>query len=178
MRSPHMVICRIGSMRIPSGACREAFTGTNPASMKMKSIAGRFLAGPIRGGDRLPTGTADSKLWYERPAEDWETEALPIGNGRIGCMVFGGVPKERIQFNEDTLWIGEEKETGAYQAGQVWLNGHNLGETPQKQPMHLPECWLQKGANELVILDLDGTDPSQVSLHRYEAWQKLRESAR
>ena len=62
------------------------------------------------------------KLWYERPAEDWETEALPIGNGRIGCMVFGGVPKERIQFNEDTLWIGDEKDTGAYQAfGDLFL---------------------------------------------------------
>ena len=62
------------------------------------------------------------KLWYDRPAEDWETEALPLGNGRIGCMVFGGVPKERIQFNEDTLWLGDEKETGAYQAfGDLFL---------------------------------------------------------
>jgi alpha-L-fucosidase 2 len=44
-------------------------------------------------------------LWYAQPAAQW-TEALPIGNGRLGAMVFGGVPDERIQFNEDTLWKG------------------------------------------------------------------------
>jgi alpha-L-fucosidase 2 len=45
-------------------------------------------------------------LQYAQPAEKW-TEALPIGNGRLGAMVFGGVAAERIQFNEDTLWLGE-----------------------------------------------------------------------
>jgi alpha-L-fucosidase 2 len=55
-------------------------------------------------------------LWYEQPAKDWMTEALPIGNGRLGAMLFGGVPLERIQFNEESLWIGDETETGAYQA--------------------------------------------------------------
>jgi alpha-L-fucosidase 2 len=45
-------------------------------------------------------------LWYNQPAEKW-TDALPIGNGRIGAMIFGGVPDERIQFNEDTLWKGK-----------------------------------------------------------------------
>ena len=45
------------------------------------------------------------RLWYAHPAAKW-TEALPIGNGRMGAMVFGGVDDERIQFNEDTLWTG------------------------------------------------------------------------
>ena len=44
-------------------------------------------------------------LWYRRPAGQW-VEALPIGNGRLGAMVFGGIDKERIQLNEDTLWAG------------------------------------------------------------------------
>ena len=44
-------------------------------------------------------------LWYTQPAEKW-TEALPIGNGRFGAMIFGGTDRERIQFNDDTLWIG------------------------------------------------------------------------
>jgi alpha-L-fucosidase 2 len=44
-------------------------------------------------------------LWYDAPAHAW-TEALPIGNGRMGAMIFGGVQDERIQFNEDTLWRG------------------------------------------------------------------------
>jgi alpha-L-fucosidase 2 len=45
------------------------------------------------------------KLWYDRPAESWN-EALPMGNGRMGAMVFGGVTEDRIQFNEETLWTG------------------------------------------------------------------------
>lgn len=45
------------------------------------------------------------KLWYESPADEW-IEALPLGNGRLGSMVFGNVSKERIQLNEDTLWTG------------------------------------------------------------------------
>src|SRR5689334_9336417 len=48
----------------------------------------------------------DLKLWYTTPAAQWE-EALPIGNGHMGAMIFGGVVDERIQFNEDTLWTGE-----------------------------------------------------------------------
>lgn len=47
------------------------------------------------------------KLWYNQPAEKW-TEALPIGNGRLGAMVFGGISKERIQLNEESLWAGTQ----------------------------------------------------------------------
>jgi len=49
------------------------------------------------------------KLWYQRPAQEW-TEALPVGNGRLGAMVFGGTEHERLQFNEDTLWTGQPHE--------------------------------------------------------------------
>jgi alpha-L-fucosidase 2 len=44
-------------------------------------------------------------LWYDRPAEQW-TQALPVGNGRFGGMVFGGTASERVQLNEDTFWSG------------------------------------------------------------------------
>jgi alpha-L-fucosidase 2 len=44
-------------------------------------------------------------LWYRQPARQW-VEALAVGNGRLGAMVFGGVAQERIQLNEDTLWAG------------------------------------------------------------------------
>ncbi len=53
-----------------------------------------------------PPPEGDLVLWYRRPATKW-VEALPVGNGRLGAMVFGGVPEERIQFNEDSLWNGE-----------------------------------------------------------------------
>ncbi len=60
--------------------------------------------------------TQDLKLWYNKPAVKW-TEALPLGNGRIGAMVFGGLEQDRIQFNEETLWTGEPRNysrPGAY----------------------------------------------------------------
>ena len=46
-----------------------------------------------------------STLWYDQPAEKWE-EALPVGNGRLGAMVFGKYGEERIQLNEETYWSG------------------------------------------------------------------------
>ena len=46
-----------------------------------------------------------SKLWYRQPAKEWE-EALPLGNGRLGAMVFGGVSDERLQMNEESMWYG------------------------------------------------------------------------
>ncbi len=65
----------------------------------------------------------DLTLWYNKPATNWEMEALPIGNGRLGGMIFGGVGQERIQFNESSLWIGDETDTGAYQAfGDVFVD--------------------------------------------------------
>lgn len=48
-------------------------------------------------------------LWYKQPAARW-TDALPLGNGRIGAMAFGGVNEDRIQFNEETLWTGEPRD--------------------------------------------------------------------
>jgi len=51
----------------------------------------------------------DLRLWYDQPARRW-VEALPIGNGRLGAMIFSGVGKERLQLNEDSLWSGAPKD--------------------------------------------------------------------
>jgi alpha-L-fucosidase 2 len=56
-------------------------------------------------------------LWYDKPATDWEKEALPIGNGRIGAMVFGGVDSERVQVAEKSLWTGGPGSEGGYDFG-------------------------------------------------------------
>jgi alpha-L-fucosidase 2 len=59
-----------------------------------------------------PRSTAPDRanvLWYRQPAATWN-EALPIGNGRLGAMVFGGIHSERIQLNEDTIWAGEKRD--------------------------------------------------------------------
>ncbi len=57
------------------------------------------------------------KLWYNQPAKIW-TEALPIGNGRMAAMIYGGTDKETIQFNEETVWTGQPHDyahKGAFQ---------------------------------------------------------------
>jgi alpha-L-fucosidase 2 len=51
----------------------------------------------------------NQSLWYKKPAAKW-TDALPIGNGRLGAMVFGGVENDHLQFNEETLWTGKPRD--------------------------------------------------------------------
>ncbi len=87
-------------------------------------------------------------LWYDRPAKAWMTEALPIGNGPMGAMLFGGTEVERIQFNQISLWSGartaveapapdkppdEQQDLGAYQAfGDVLIHlGHDFAKVTE-----------------------------------------------
>ena len=67
------------------------------------------FCGIVGAGLALIAGASAHELvlWYQQPAKltNW-TEALPIGNGRLGAMIFGGVEAEQIQLNEDTLWAG------------------------------------------------------------------------
>ncbi|MEU4410915.1 glycoside hydrolase N-terminal domain-containing protein [Streptosporangium sp. NPDC023963] len=71
-------------------------------------------------------------LWYDKPATDWETQALPIGNGALGAMVFGGVNSEQIQFNEKSLWTGGP---GA--------NGYDFGNWTSPRPNAIAEVRAQ-----------------------------------
>ena len=61
-----------------------------------------FASSIIRG---VPVPADRLLLWYDKPASEW-TEALPIGNGRLGAMIFGGPATEQLQLNEDTLYAG------------------------------------------------------------------------
>ncbi len=66
------------------------------------------MAGVAQGSEMV--------LWFQQPAEQWE-ETLPVGNGRLGAMVFGGIEQEHIQLNEDTVWSGSPvniDKVGAY----------------------------------------------------------------
>jgi len=97
-----------------------------------------FLIGTAlaAGTPSLSTGSSTAErrmpdpalvLWYPQPADAWMTQALPIGGGSLGAMVFGRTDVERLQFNHDTLWTGHEKDTGSYQAfGDVFVAlGHS-----------------------------------------------------
>ena len=79
--------------------------------MTLSLLALVLLAPPARTGP-------DLRLWYRQPAESWN-QALPVGNGRLGAMVFGRTADETIQLNEETLWSGGPYDpvvTGAYRA--------------------------------------------------------------
>ena len=67
-----------------------------PAAAQTSQDDGRAEAGALR-------------LWYRSPAKEW-TEALPVGNGNLGAMVFGGIARERLQLNEHSLWSGHRTE--------------------------------------------------------------------
>ncbi|MFT3738083.1 MAG: glycoside hydrolase family 95 protein [Breznakibacter sp.] len=81
-------------------------------------------------------------LWYDRPATEWMTSALPIGNGELGGMFFGGVEREQMQFNEKTLWTGSTTLRGAYQSfGDLYLDfpGHDAY-TNYRRELNLDEA--------------------------------------
>jgi alpha-L-fucosidase 2 len=97
----------------------------------------------------LSYGQQDNlSLWYKQPAEKW-TDALPVGNGRLGAMVFGGIQQERIQLNEESVWAGAP------------INNNNPG-----AKAHLKEIQTAifkgdyKTANELSKKYLVGTPPN------------------
>ena len=79
-----------------------------PRGMSWRAIAvGLLLA--IAGQGSAERAERSRVLWYRAPASTWN-EALPIGSGRLGAMIFGGTERERLQLNEDTVWAGEKRD--------------------------------------------------------------------
>ncbi|WP_320065601.1 glycoside hydrolase family 95 protein [Micromonospora sp. RTGN7] len=71
-------------------------------------VAASLTPRSVRSGPAEATAGTDPELvlWYDEPAANWESDALPLGNGALGAMVFGGIQTERLQLNEKTLWTG------------------------------------------------------------------------
>mgnify|MGYP001287893405 FL=1 len=90
-------------MRIQVSVVRAAFL-LGVGIVLGASASGVALA--AEGESVQPTMT----LWYTQPADNWEREALPIGNGRLGAMIFGGVGHDRIALNEETVWSGSRTD--------------------------------------------------------------------
>ena len=83
-------------------------------------------------------------LWYARPASRW-TEALPVGNGRLGAMVFGGVEHERIQLNEASVWEGNAGDRNAPKAAASFRAARALalaGKVVEAQEILQRDCML------------------------------------
>ena len=75
---------------------RRTFLQMAPAAAALSAVG--------HAADRAPEPSPNT-IWYQQPAGKWE-EALAIGNGRLGAMIFGGIEKERLQLNEITIWSG------------------------------------------------------------------------
>ena len=80
--------------------------------MKMRLIIGKIFAALLCvvtllscSAERQEAKDNNQRLWYDRPAQHW-LEALPLGNSRMGAMIYGGVCEEEIQLNEETFWSG------------------------------------------------------------------------
>ena len=96
---------------------------------RLCGIVAMLLAPQAFGQAVLPATQPSQVMWYDRPATNWESEALPIGNGRLGAMIFGAAEGETVQINESSLWEGDEKDSGMYQ---------NLGEFGVALPLAKP----------------------------------------
>jgi alpha-L-fucosidase 2 len=80
-------------------------------SLAIPSLVCAGLAGVAQAGQ---TGAV---LWFDRPAKHWEQETLPIGNGAMGAAVQGGIQRDRLQFNEKSLWTGGPGSVEGYDFG-------------------------------------------------------------
>jgi len=93
-------------------------------------------------------------VWDDKPAKTWMTEAYPIGNGRMGGMVFGGLAQEHIQFNEISLWTGDENETGAYQAfGDLYIDFKGKDSTQKIPANYRRELDISKAVQQISYTD-------------------------
>jgi alpha-L-fucosidase 2 len=126
---------------------RELMSGATALALAMNSS---LLGAATR--DRF--APKPLSLWYREPAEEW-VQALPVGNGRLGAMVFGGVALERLQLNEDTFFSGGPYDPlnpaakdalpvvrqlifdGKYAEAQDYANAHVMS-TPLKQMSYQP----------------------------------------
>ena len=92
----------LGEWEFSARPGREIRPTAGTLVLRRQGYAAQFAGALI--GEAPPPASALA-LWYRQPALQW-SEALPIGNGRLGAMVFGGLDHERIQVNEDTVWTG------------------------------------------------------------------------
>jgi alpha-L-fucosidase 2 len=133
-------------------------------------------------------------LWYKQPAAKW-TEALPIGNGSLGAMIFGGVQQDHLQFNEATLWTGKPRNyvrSGAWQyldtirhllsqgkqkeaetiAGEHFMGTKDPDETAYEQ---LKKEWLQTAGADTSFAALNYNDAAWKTMQvpTPEGWERI-----
>ena len=123
----------------------------------IKKALGLIIGAAFLFSGCLPSEATENKmrLWYDKPADEW-MKSLPLGNGRLGVMVYGGVETETIALNESTLWSGEYDKEQQRPLGREKLNqirklffednlaegnniaGNTMAGTPHSAGTHLP----------------------------------------
>ncbi|HUV13664.1 MAG TPA: glycoside hydrolase family 95 protein, partial [Acidobacteriota bacterium] len=99
--------------------------GTSKVRTVIAALLILLLASCGAGPDPAESAHSEWILYYEQPAEQW-VEALPVGNGRLGAMVFGGIEEERLQLNEDSLWAGSPIDRDKKGAHEFLPKARNL----------------------------------------------------
>ncbi len=147
-------------------------TPTSTVSGNVSNVALTAMSAPAA----MPAAAANpasSVLWYGEPARTWMTEALPLGGGSLGGMFFGLTNTERVQFNHNTLWTGDEQETGRYQAfGDIFVQLGHTQPTDYRRQLDLERAVLT------VSYRADGVQyertafashPAQVVMYQFKA---------
>lgn len=125
----------------------------------------------------INVGAQEYRLWYNSPAEVW-TEALPLGNGRLGAMVFGLPTTERLQLNEETIWAGQPN-TNANKKSREWLPKVRqlVFEGRYKEAQQMAEEHLMSGSNSgmpyQTFGDLYISTPNHAGYTDYERYLSL-----
>lgn len=136
---------------------------------------------------------AQERVWFDHPASEWE-EALPLGNGRLGAMIYGGVVKEEVQFNEATLWTDGPRNYSKKGASKYLQTIRDLlDEGRQKEaeslamkefmglksPSENPTAWLERMGRIRTqehgpfTVSFDDRDWQLMQVPHYEGWENL-----
>jgi len=118
--------------------------------------AGLLIGAGVPVGASASTGTAGSRaadgtlLWYDEDAGSARSQSVPVGNGRLGAMVFGGAATERLQLNEDTIWAGGPHD---------YANPNGLAALPRIRELVFADQWVE--AQNLINSSFMGVPSGQ-----------------
>jgi len=160
--SPLIPAVRTGLTTAPWASSKKLISSSFGDLMRLSFV----MAGLMMAAAAV-AAAAEQVVWDDRPATTWMTEAYPVGNGRLGAMVFGGVASERIQFNEATLWSGRPVTlapagdgtanlatlSGMIRAGNQWNEATAFANQHFTAPCNDFGCYLPFGD---VTLELPG----------------------
>lgn len=117
--------------------------------MNSKCLSILFTALALSFIGHLSASEQDLKLWYNQPALKWEQEALPLGNGHLGAMFFGGVESERFNINEKSLWSGGPGSTENYDYSNTTGPGGHVAQIEVVREKINAKDW--EGAKEAMM---------------------------